>query len=294
VTTDPADADHHDEDPEVSIELPEGWTLTAPAGTDPGVLQLVADTLADEDYLLTVEDAVDKYEEQQRRASAPPEPQRPISRSAHLFLEHLARDLASRAVMDQFIYGQRKPQTGPVIYETSNPGRDSPLKARFTDGPIREDFHGIAVWDADDTDPGIAHVEIIGEDGRTSRLLGWDHAGLPAVAALAARWAKHPPARPGWTGSITGPPRPIPIKPSPWQTLPKGMFDGERTVIIEPGADSNPDARRLELHDGKWVDVGPWFPNGLAPAYRGRPAPLPWSHPDADPIADMKAAVEDQ
>ena len=148
-------------------------------------------------------------------------------------------------------------------------------------------------WDPADTLDSYGHFEIMGEDGKMRRLLPWDPSGLSTVEALAAKWAARPPARPGWTGSISGPPRPIPLKPTPWQTLPKGMITErgkKRTVIIEPGADSNPDARRLELQGGKWVDVGPWFPNGLPPAYRGQAAPIPWDSPLADPMADLRAA----
>lgn len=216
---------------------------------------------------------------------------------------------------------------------TSNPGSDSEqqrqFKRRFIDaeqpyhwradnvtdwahglmrGPDDEtskwkrEYHGNWTHDAprpgdiigwDPADTLDSHFEIMGEDGKMRRLLPWDPAGLPTVEALAAKWAARPPARPGWTGSITGPPRPIPLKPTPWQTLPKGMITErgkKRTVIIEPGADSNPDARRLELQGGKWVDVGPWFPNGLPPAYRGQVAPIPWDSPLADPMADLRAA----
>lgn len=218
---------------------------------------------------------------------------------------------------------------GTVVYETTNPGGPSPTKDRFM--PVGTKLGGydhtlewepwdtvMPAWGSVDGAPPRGSLERAQYEGNwngeppdtTSRhsvefvvdvshhhVRMWERQPADDLTEetfeLIQGWTANPPARPGWTGSITGRPRPIPLKPTPWQTLPKGVHDGNRTVIIEPGADSNPDARRLELRHGKWVDIGPWFPNGLRPAYRGRPAPIPWDSPLADPVADMQRAIEE-
>lgn len=290
MTTDPAS--DHDDDHEHRIQLESGWFLAAPTDVSREALELVASEL-NREYVRSVRDAEWEGEYEATREREPERPAGPPTVIQQLLHDAIERQLTNREFINSYLFGDHLPTTnGAVEYaqvQTSNPGRPSWVKDRFVTGPHYDEHYGLAVWDPADTDTSTGHIAISRGDGTL------DHyqAAYPGIAALAAKWAARPPARPGWTGSITGPPRPIPLKPTPWQTLPKGVSDGRRTVIIEPGADRDPDARRLELRDGRWVDVGPWFPNGLPPAYRGRPAPIAWDQPGADPIADITRAIED-
>lgn len=187
-------------------------------------------------------------------------------------LSELIHQIHAHAVLKQInARGQHQIQT---ILETSNPGGPSPIKDRYLAAGTKL--------------AGYEHTEEWGT--WEVNLPQWDEIALwtPAptvsaeVAALAASWAENPPPRPGWTGSIAGPPLPIPAKPSPWETLPKG-------IITHPGAGGD---GRIQVY--KRDDYDRWFAVGEvhapAPAYRGRPAPIPWSSPLADPLADMRAA----
>lgn len=311
--TDPASAEDDDYctcEP-AGVELYNGWTLVAPPGTSKAATEYAARRLYDDDYLPSPEDAEAAAEDEARKAArdAIGPMHGPPTKHQHmlneLLIETLNRTMRSTSPLMDFMF-QDPPKAqkfGTVVYDTVNPSdpATSWVKRMMLDDPPprgsleRAQYEGnwTVEQGPDDEIQQWGYVAVVGDD--IARALRWDLADLlnEDTQDLIRGWAAHPPARPGWTGSVTGPPRPIPLKPTPWQTLPKGIHDGNRTVIIEPGADSNPDARRLELRHGEWVDVGPWFPNGLRPAYRGKPAPIPWDSPLADPVEDMRRAVED-
>lgn len=310
------------------IELPGGWTLVAPPGTSQAATEYAAQKLDDDDYLPSVDDAEEAVEEAARQAERdaigpmhgpPTEHQHFIN---EMLVETMGRLLGPSPLMDHLFQEQPKAQKfGTVVYDTDTipSSKDSWVKTRFMDQPASRHFtyDEIQHWtedinnNADElmyggtvirdrvTEPAYGHIAVAGDGGVLHHYASYvdadgkvyrDFSAVPELAALTEQWAQNPPARPGWTGSVTGRPRPIPLKPSPWQALPKAMHDGNRTLIIEPGADNNPHARLTDLHGN---DLGPAFPNGLRPAYTGKPAPIPWDSPLADPIADMRRAVEE-
>lgn len=276
--TDPASDELCDCEPDpAGVELYNGWTLVAPPGTSRAATEYAARRLYDDDYLPSPDDAEAAAEDEARRAERdaigplhgpPTEHQHLLN---ELLIETLNRTMRSTTPLTDFMFRPpaKAQKFGTVVFETTNPGGPSPVKDRFMPADTWIDGYDHTLdwdpWDVPATDWSV-HGPIYDE------LTRWGRRALDDdTVALTAQWAAQPPARPGWHGSITGPPRPTPLKPTPWQTLPKGIHDGNRTVIIDEGAEPAP-------HDP-------------GPAHRTRPAPVPWDSPLADPVADMKRAI---
>lgn len=128
-------------------------------------------------------------------------------------------------------------------------------------------------WTTDPTRYG--HTAVVKADGSLHH-----YRDPPAgVAAIAARWIRERRwTTPGWSGTLADrSPLTAPIR----MHYTPGMILGD--------GHHHPNARRMTLRGGRWMDDGPaWEPNPDArPAYR---LPIPWDNPLADPLADLRAA----
>ena len=281
---------------DLSITLESGWTLSAPPGTSQAALELVAEELNDGDtWIRTPDEAEDAVADRER--PAPPEAQDFLPPS---LVDRLHARLTAPSPLAEMLFNPQRTGASTVVYEQAGRADQAPagtwvvtdtrgghtwVKRRFVDhprahhwsytGPVYEDE---AAWFG---------RPVAGELTRET-------------LELIRRWCFRLPDRPGWSGSITGPPRPIPEAPQATWSPARGVIgtDGrkhklggpakDRTILVEPGADSNPHARLMEFdQDGKLHDVGPAYPNGLS-RHRAPVPPIAWDSPLADPLGDLR------